>query len=358
MNYVVFKESPSPSKIRAAFLVLVCSVALTACASGTNTSKGDSASAQDSSGLPSSISGFPSSTQVTHQIQEGITLKTFPPDLSQQITKLTNGEVNGPVYAAAGTPNCIGATGPMVEPISECTGGDKSSNQVLALIGDSRTGMWGGTFHNVGYLEHFKVVSFYKSGCPAPIANYVPTGQPQGSTWTECNQYHNDLIKELNSIKPKVIVISSQTELDVTTPSPNHLASPMETKADLEMLIKALPKESKVVVLAGFPTPGSRGASNPTSCLGRNPSAPSDCNFGESATVSASNQAFQDAAAATGSGFIDQRPWFCLESCPAIINSTVVYTTDAYHSNGVYLTNLTGVLGAALAPYIGSASGK
>ena len=196
-------------------------------------------------------------------------------------------------------------------------------------------------------ITHFKLINIYKSGCPAPLDNYASFGVAT----PDCARFHEALIKLLNQLKPNLIVVSSQTEIVVTSPPPFHLAPPDVTQRDLEALIHRLPRTSKVVVLGGFPTPGSNDTFNPTLCLSRVPSPPSSCNFTEISAVKVSNQAFKNAAASSHVGYIDQRPWFCLSTCPPIIGGKVVWTKDAFHANGAYLVTLTGVLAAALARY-------
>jgi hypothetical protein len=159
------------------------------------------------------------------------------------------------------------------------------------------------------------------------------------------------MIHALDVLKPKVIVIASETLLDLANPPHNAEATPAQTQADLEKLIKALPSASKAVVLSGFPTPGY--STEPTMCLSKAPRSPSDCNFTPSPVVTASNQAFENAASQTGAGYIDEGPWFCASVCPPIIASTIVYTIDGWHSDGWYLNYLTRALWAALKPYLG-----
>jgi len=213
--------------------------------------------------------------------------------------------------------------------------------------------MWGGTFMNLGYLAKWRIVTFRKAGCPTGLADFVQPGKLTSSAWQDCGTFHQNLIKEMAALKPAVIVISSQTQWVLTTPAPNHVATPAETQAALAGFIRELPSSSKVVVLAGFPTPGNQMISNPLTCLGRSPKAPSDCNFTEQPAVAAANDAFKRATADTGAGFIDQGPWFCTTECPSMIDGLIVYTKDAYHANGRYLSTLAGVLHTALAPYMG-----
>jgi len=336
-------------------LVCAMSVGLTACSSGSSTPSTHGGSTTGSS-LPASLSGYPTSAEVDGHVNDAVGLRTFPDDFQAQLQQLINfGFVPGSIYPEAKPSGCeLGSPGSSLQPVNDCTGGDSSSKHVLALIGDSRTGMWASTFDNVGYLSKWKIVNFQKAGCPVGLANFIQPGMAKtGTPWQDCGTFHQNLIKEMAVLKPEVIVISSQTQWILTTPAPNHPATPAETRAALAAFIRELPSSSRVVVLAGFPTPGFTKV-NPSDCLGRSPKAPSDCNFTEHPAVAASNEAFKGAAADTGAGYIDQGPWFCTSACPSIINGLIVYTKDAYHANGRYLNTLAGALHEALAPYMGS----
>lgn len=340
-----------PRRIHGIFLVcavLLFSLGLTACSSsGVASNEGQ----PSTPGLGNSLSSYATTDQVEAAVRAARNPNAFPKNLEPPIQTLISGNVNGPQYPADWTHHCGGSEGAAVQSIPKCTGGDKESKTVVALIGDSRAGMWSGTFDNLGYLMHFKVVHIYKAGCPAPLANYVPSGEPEGSTWVACNEFHKGMIHALDVLKPKVIVIASETLLDLANPPHNAEATPAQTQADLEKLIKALPSASKAVVLSGFPTPGY--STEPTMCLSKAPRSPSDCNFTPSPVVTASNQAFENAASQTGAGYIDEGPWFCASVCPPIIASTIVYTIDGWHSDGWYLNYLTRALWAALKPYLG-----
>jgi len=332
--------------------VILIALAVTSLTAGASAQATSTDSSGLSSILPQSMSGYPSTQSVLQNVQAGETLRSFPSDFRSQIQKLISSQNNGDGYPGSGTPKCIGSTGAAVERLSDCTGGDLQSSNVMVLIGDSRTGMWGGTFHNLGFLTKWKVITLYKSGCPTGLADFVPTGNLSGVTWADCSKFHINLLAEMNRLKPKVIVISSQTQMVVTTPAPVHLASPTETTTALASFIRRLPSASKVVVLGGFPTPGYNHLANPTTCLSRSPRNPSFCNFTEQSNVLASNQAFKSSTKQTGAGYIDSGPWFCGQTCPAIISGDIVYTTDAYHADGRYLNVLTRALYDQLKPYM------
>ena len=192
-------------------LVCAMSVGLTACSSESSTPSTHGGSTTGSS-LPASLSGYPTSAEVDGHVNDAVGLRTFPENFQAQLQQLINfGFVPGSIYPEAKPSGCeLGSPGSSLQPVNDCTGGDSSSKHVLALIGDSRTGMWARTFDNVGYLSKWKIVNFQKAGCPVGLANFIQPGMAKtGTPWQDCGTFHQNLIKEMAVLKPEVIVISS-----------------------------------------------------------------------------------------------------------------------------------------------------
>jgi hypothetical protein len=234
--------------------------------------------------------------------------------------------------------------------IASCTFGDKSATTTVALVGDSRAQMWLDTFNNLGLSQHFKLVFMAKNGCPAPLGAYQTNnnGTVSKSTWSACTSFHSFVASTLKSLNPTAIVVSSNSELELSNPP--HLASAKQVKQDTVKFLASLPKTSKTVLLGGFPQPAD--TANPTLCLSKGPKQIDSCNFLPSRTVDAENAAAESAAKVAGVAFINQTPWFCAATCPPIVASIIPYTIDAYHGDKTYLNYLTGVLWSALKPFV------
>ena len=173
-------------------------------------------------------------------------------------------------------------------------------------------------------------------------------GKLSDAVWTACSNFHSYVISNLMKIRPKAIVISSNTEIVLTDPV--HKAAGPEVQTDMTAFLSKLPTKSRVIVLGGFPQPAP--AANPTLCLSRNPSNVKSCAFSPSATTQADNAAFASAATTAGDVFVNQTPWFCTSTCPAIIGRYIPYTIDAYHANDAYLKFLSGVLWSSIGRYV------
>jgi hypothetical protein len=295
------------------------------------------------------ITSYATLAQVHTAIVTAENLGSPPAHVTPAISALAaEDDWGGDLQAQSGCPSL--GTGASSFKLARCAFGDKKSKTVVALVGDSRAQMWLDAFNTLGLAEHFKLVLIAKSGCPAPLGTYETNndGTVSEAPWTACTSFHTFLISSLAALHPKVVVVSSNFELDLADPA--HVATPAQITADTTSFLKLLPPSSKTVVLGGFPQPAY--TSNPTLCLSKGPQRISTCNFVPSSTVVAQNAAAQFAAAASGAAFINQTPWFCASTCPAIVDSMIPYTIDGYHADKTYLNYLTGVLWSSLKPFV------
>jgi hypothetical protein len=293
------------------------------------------------------ISQYPSLTQVTSQIVTAETTTKAPASVRPPIGTLANGGDFG--MQEAGRCASPGTKAASVN-VKECTFGDKSSGETLVLTGDSRAQMWLDAFETVATGAHVKLVLLAKEGCPAPLATYRINndGTFSNAAWTACTKWHNFVIKTIAALQPQVVVVASEESLALADPV--RYALPAEEEQDMLAFLKALPAPSKAVVLGDFPEPGS--SSSPTLCLSKGPSSLLSCSFSPSKDVDLNNGAAQSAAVADGAGFINETPWLCASTCPAVIDGIIPYTIDGYHIDNTYTLHLIGVLWAALNPYL------
>jgi hypothetical protein len=280
-------------------------------------------------------------------INASISVNKLLPSVTPPLSTLANnGDFGGTLDSRA----CgfIG-TNAWEEHIAHCYFGDTKSKITLALIGDSRASMYLDTFAKLGKIEHFKVLFIAKDGCPSPLATYMTNnnGTLSRAVWTACTNFHSYMISNLKKIKPRVIVVSSNTEIDLANPV--HQATGPEVQADMSSFLSKLPASSRVIVLGGFPQPAP--IANPTVCLSRSPSNIASCAFTPSASTQTDNAAFASAAMAEGDVFVNQTPWFCTSTCPAVIGNYIPFTIDAYHADNTYLQFLIGVLWTSIKNY-------
>jgi hypothetical protein len=289
-----------------------------------------------------------SQASLTRLINVSLTVKKLPNSTVPAISTLLN---NGDFGSPLDTTSCgYIKTNAWQENIAHCYYGDTKSKTTVALVGDSRASMYLQTFDQLGKLEHFKVLFIAKDGCPSPLGTYMTNnGGPVTPTpWTACSNFHTYAIANLKRIKPRVIVISSNSELVLA--NPDRLAAGPEVQSDMTAFLSKLPASSRVIVLGGFPQPAP--VANPTVCLSRHPSDVAACAFSPSKSTQTFNAAFSSAAKAEGDIFINQTPWYCTRMCPAVIGNYIPFTIDAYHADNTYLQFLIGVLWASIEHYV------
>ncbi|MCU1363405.1 MAG: putative acyltransferase [Acidimicrobiaceae bacterium] len=297
----------------------------------------------------SSAAGSITQANLTKLINASLSVTALPSSAKPSLSTLSSGGDVGYESLLKSSCDTIG-TGQWKENILDCYFGDTKSDVTVALVGDSRASMYLDTFASLGKLEHFKVLFLAKDGCPSPLGTYMTNndGTLGDAPWTACSKFHSYEISQMTKIKPKAIVISSNTEIALTNPV-RYLAAP-EVESHMVAFLSKLPAKSRVIVLGGFPQPAE--ASNPTVCLSRNPSDVKSCAFTPSAGTLSDNAAFASAAAASHDVFVNQTPWFCTSACPAVVGSYIPYTVDAYHADATYLQFVSGVLRSSIEPYI------
>jgi hypothetical protein len=293
------------------------------------------------------LSAFADQSQVEAAVTKAASLKSVPKNLEPPLASLVSEDLAGTDYL----PQCqVPNTFDSSEKVTSCTFGDLQSSRTVVLTGDSRAEMWFNTLNTIAVGSQLKLVLLTKSGCPAAIGSYRVNnnGTLSNSSWPACSAWHNFVISTIKALAPEAVIIATSVDLELTT-SGSGLASPSTTEADFAKFIGRLPTGPKVVVLGGFPSPGSSGLS-PTVCLSKGHASIQACSFKLNSDETHRNEALAQAARGKGAAFINQAPWFCARVCPPIIHGTVVYTIDAYHIDSYYTRYLTGVLWAALKP--------
>jgi hypothetical protein len=212
--------------------------------------------------------------------------------------------------------------------------------------------MWFNPLETIAAQLHMRLVILAKDGCPAAIASFRLNDNATISEapWPACTAWHAFALATISKLKPVVVVLVSSVDLDLTT-APG-LATPAVVQADFAAFMAKIPTTSKIIVLGGFPSPASSGAT-PTLCLSRPSASVKSCAFTEGAQETAANTALAAAATAEHASVIDQSQWLCATTCPAEIAGQVPYTVDGFHLSYFYVQYLTGVLKTALVADIG-----
>lgn len=267
------------------------------------------------SATPSVASGIAAATR----------LKALPPSLSPPLAAVPNDTP----YTCIDSPSASA-------PQSVCTLGDKNATLTVALFGDSHAWQWTQALAAVAAQRGWKLVTYTKGGCPVEDVSASVPATVVGST--NCTQWRDAVIAQLSTLRPALVIMSSQTK-------------GFGTAKDMTETVNAVKADgSKVVWLEDTPYPGF----NVPDCLSVHPSDIQKCAYSlttglyEPQTRDALNQA----AARDGATVINPAPWLCTARvCPPVIDDTVAYFDESHLSSSYAMTlvpELSGALAASM----------
>ncbi len=289
------------------------------------------------------LSDYANARTVEAAVRQAESLISAPRDAVSQLEALAKYEDFGDQLASATCPGPSTFLGS--EDVPRCTFGDLEAKRTLVLTGDSRAQMWFDTIDSIASANHLKLVFLAKSGCPSALGTYKVNnnGPLEPRPWQACAAWQKFVTSTIRALRPQVVIVSSSEQLEFTS----GLASPQQETVAYSTFFRTIHAPTKLAVLGGFPTPGP---AEPTLCLSRGPKMMKSCAFQESPATVAANGAIQAAARGAGAAYINQTPWLCAMSCPALIAGIIPYTIDGYHIDDTYAHYLTGVLWTALEP--------
>jgi hypothetical protein len=288
------------------------------------------------------LSDFATAKQVEAAVKRAESQVSAPSGAVRQLEELANDQDFG--YALATTCPTPHTSSASVD-VSRCTFGDVAAKRTIVLTGDSRAQMWFDTVDSIASATHMRLVVLAKDGCPSAPGTYrvISNGTVEAKPWAACTAWHRFVSSTIRSLKPQLVIVSSSDELTLMS----GLPTPAQESASFTAFFKTIHAPTKLAVLSGFPTPSP---AQPTICLSKGPKAVSSCAFHETAQTIAENAAVQKAAQHARAIYINQTPWLCAASCPALIAGIIPYTVDGYHMDDTYAHYLTGVLWTALQP--------
>jgi peptidoglycan/LPS O-acetylase OafA/YrhL len=190
----------------------------------------------------------------------------------------------------------------------ECTYGPESPTKVI-LFGDSHAAQWMPVLEELAYKKNFELISLTKSACPGPAVVKVESGEYKNA---DCSQWRENSIARIKSIKPMAVIVSGMQHFEV----PSGYASRADWwREGQEKTFAALQGSSKhIIYMADTPHP----LRDIPSCIAAG--RVDKCNTTEPSEVIFS----------PGWQQINPTSWFCAQTCPAVIDGTVMYR-DASH---------------------------
>jgi hypothetical protein len=229
--------------------------------------------------------------------------------------------------------------------------GDPNGAKIVVLVGDSHAAQWMPTLDAIGKEQGFKLLSWTKSGCPAPDVTVY--NRKLDRVYDECDTWRNNVLAKLTADKPDLVVLSStRTDSLVARDGGARLQGKpqagQEWKDGYARTIETLTKASvPVVVLRDTPWPGADVAV----CVGQNMDDPSKCDLPLNALDPASFD-IGVAASIKGADSVDMSGYLCNEKvCPATLGKYLVYR-DGSHLTATFATAMAPYLGKALEPLL------
>ncbi|WP_055474614.1 SGNH hydrolase domain-containing protein [Gordonia sp. HS-NH1] len=227
-----------------------------------------------------------------------------------------------------------------LDDIGPCILGDTTSDRTVALIGDSAASMWHSALDLVGKRHGWRVLALTKSNCgPAALTYYQ---WQLKRAYTECDDWQDWRMETIARENAEIVVMAGWH--DGGNQGPGRDTTPEVWRDGLVSTINDLPAGARAFLLGGVPRPSQ----SPSECVAANPADLIRC--AEPASDALPVQAGWSAAAElTGQTFIDVDPWFCAQTCPAVIADRLVYS-GKFHVTGQYARHLSGPLEEIMAP--------
>ena len=220
---------------------------------------------------------------------------------------------------------------------SRCVFGDRTGALTMVLYGDSHAGMWFQALDQIAKQAHWRLVVLFKLACPASPLPIRAIGTP--GEWVACTQWHRFAIGRINRIQPNLLIVSQASSYE--NPKGNRYTPAQWQLGVTEMFQRVKAPTAAKVVLENLPT--SRGPD----CLAQHPHDVQLCATSPRSALTPYNDAESRAAAAEGARFVDVTPWFCDNTCSAVIGTYDVYAHGG-HITADYSRFLEGVLAKSL----------
>jgi hypothetical protein len=204
-----------------------------------------------------------------------------------------------------------------------CVYGDPAGTHTAVLLGDSHADMWLPAFDAAGRHNHWRVVSWTKSSCPA--ADITVFNRSLNRTYTECDTWRKDVLSRIASLRPERVFVSDSENVAGADVSPQTWSQDtLRTMNTVRTTTKA-----QVVLLQDVPVP----AYDMPSCVAQHLSSVRSCTFPVDKAYSFPKRHRTLGADAQRNGFpvVEPRSWICTdERCPAVVGNMLVYRDDTH----------------------------
>jgi peptidoglycan/LPS O-acetylase OafA/YrhL len=217
-----------------------------------------------------------------------------------------------------------------------CLYGDPQGDKTMVLVGDSHADQWFTPLDEQARAHGYKLYSWTKSACPIAEVDNVWSDQLK-RTYDECMSWRSDIRERVQELNPDVIV-SSQSDHVVW----DSLTDAEWSRATVDGLSEMSGTSSRVVYLQDTPYVGE----DPVACLQENLADASQCAVPTADAFQIfpeRHSAVRSAVETAGFQFVDTLPFFCTDTCPAVVGNMTV-RRDAGHITNTYAAWLSPML--------------
>jgi peptidoglycan/LPS O-acetylase OafA/YrhL len=223
-----------------------------------------------------------------------------------------------------------------------CTFGAAGAPRVV-LFGDSHAAEWQPALATVAREQGFQLVAQTKSSCRS-ILEQQPGTEARDLA---CASWRTQVLDDLAANPPAAVILANFDGAQ----SSNAAEAAGAWSSGLADTVAALPKTSKVIVLADSPDLGK----SPTQCLSQHLEDTSRCAVPAARALhSVGRTAVEASVASTRASYVDLSRYLCDAMCSPIIGDTLVYRDDN-HLTATFAAELAAPLGDALEPLLAPA---
>ncbi|MEJ7832663.1 MAG: acyltransferase family protein [Nocardioides sp.] len=228
-----------------------------------------------------------------------------------------------------------------------CAHGDADGSRTVVVIGDSHARAWIPAFDRIADVGEWKSYYLVKAQCPAAHVVVAPLDEER--PFTECSEFQDWVIDQVDSIKPDLVVVASSPPVNGVYDGDNHYEAVEKIAPLLEAGYDELFRElgaatERLVLLRDVP----RSPGDPGDCLTQREPSLEDCMFEPVERSRTLGDVAVDSAELAGAEVVDPTPWLCyLDDCPVVIGGTLTYR-DTDHITTEYAATLAGALGRSL----------
>jgi len=293
-----------------------------------------------------SLSGTGAQEQVTRAVATGEDLLVVPANLDPTLEDAATDVARARNDDGVSCMVAVEHSGITREPGGSCVFGEHPDGETtVVLIGDSHAYQWYPALNRIADERGWRLVVMTKAGCPLYDVELVNSTLRRD--YTECYDWREAALDRVEAEDPDLVVttaaVFSAREGDFTE----------RWNAGVARSVEQLRARSagSVVLLEDTPNPGR----DVPRCVAENLDDVQQCAtpLELALTDVERREGTKAAAAGAGATVVETVPWFCGDSCPAVIGNTLAYH-DEDHITATYAEVLSPLLAqqlqAALAP--------